>query len=206
MVPDLQCHVIRYRSNWSIKGEVSGGTNEPVKCLKSTSFLKSFALIIRGDNTFICNIKTILTFWVNTKIVLLCLHSDPLLATKLYPKRLKWEEIFNEYVYTEMYFVQTFQQSQLTTCKLEPTDKEDLLDIDLKHTTSEYQTTAPSTEIGRQLVTGYLRVKYTLTLLLLSDFSCEGRWCWRLVGLHCWQSCPEPSVHRFLGRSASFDN
>jgi len=67
MVPDLQCHVIRYRSNWSNKGEVSGGSNEPVKCLKSKYFLKSFALIIRGDNTLICNIKTILTFWVYTK-------------------------------------------------------------------------------------------------------------------------------------------
>jgi len=63
----LQCHVIRYRSNWSNKGEVSGGTNEPVKCLKSKYLLKSFAVIIRGDNTFICNIKTILTFWVYTK-------------------------------------------------------------------------------------------------------------------------------------------
>jgi len=66
MVPDLQCHVIRYRSNWSNKGEVSGGTNEPAKCLKSKCFLKSFALIIRRDDTFICNIKTIMTFWVNT--------------------------------------------------------------------------------------------------------------------------------------------
>ena len=67
MVLGLQCHVIRYRSNWSNKGEVSVGTKEPVKCLKSEPFLKSFALIIRVDNTFICNIKTILTFWVYTK-------------------------------------------------------------------------------------------------------------------------------------------
>jgi len=63
----LQCHVIRYRSNWSNKGEVIVGTKEPVKCLKSEPFLKSFALIIRVDNIFICNIKTILTFWVYTK-------------------------------------------------------------------------------------------------------------------------------------------
>jgi len=38
MVPGLQCHVIRYRSNWSNKGEVSVGTNEPILCLKSKSF------------------------------------------------------------------------------------------------------------------------------------------------------------------------
>ena len=67
MVLGLQCHVICYRSNWSNKGEVSVDTKEPVKCLKSEPFLKSFALIIRVDNTFICNIKTTLTFWVYTK-------------------------------------------------------------------------------------------------------------------------------------------
>ena len=67
MVSNLQCHVIRYRSNWSNKGEVRGGTNKSVKCLKSNFFFKSFALIIRVDNTFIYNIKTILTFRVYTK-------------------------------------------------------------------------------------------------------------------------------------------